>query len=321
MGSIGSPFRTLFFLSWLLLLLPLSSVSAQSAQIIDCENAPGIVVRGACPGGFQQLTSGVVLSDDERCCALPNRADICSLSSGELNSSFCSNDCSSGTRILDARCSCPSGNLCVSSASQGAITTLSSRPPQSGSTPGGSGGGNPQPSGSQQIVFNNPLQYDTVEQVLGSILSTLRAIIVVLSLVFIVIGAIMYITSSGDEGRMKTAKGAITASMIGLAIGIAAPSFLKEIGNILGWNSVNSDEVQAAKTLTQIASDVLKFLLSIVGILGIVMLVVGGMMYLTAAGDEDRIDTGKKIVKYAIIGILVSLASLVLVSQITSFFI
>ncbi len=182
-------------------------------------------------------------------------------------------------------------------------------------------GGNPQPSGSQQIVFNNPLQYDTVEQVLGSILSTLRAIIVVLSLVFIVIGAIMYITSSGDEGRMKTAKGAITASMIGLAIGIAAPSFLKEIGNILGWNSVNSDEVQAAKTLTQIASDVLKFLLSIVGILGIVMLVVGGLTYLTAAGDEDRIDTGKKIVKYAIIGILVSLASLVLVSQIASFFV
>lgn len=155
---------------------------------------------------------------------------------------------------------------------------------------------------------------------MGSLLGTLRGIIVVLSIVFIVIGAILYITSAGDEGRMKTAKAAITASMIGLALGIAAPSFLKEIGQILGWGAVNNTEVSGAKTLTEIATNVLNFLLSIVGILGIIMLVVGGIMYLTAAGDENRIDTGKSIVKYSIIGIIVALASLVLVSQIANFF-
>lgn len=164
------------------------------------------------------------------------------------------------------------------------------------------------------------MQYDTVEDVLTSILGTIRGIIVVLSLVFIVIGAVLYITSAGDEGRMKTAKGAITASMIGLALGIAAPSFLKEIGEVLGWGSVNNAAVSGARTLTEIATSVLNFLLSIVGILGIIMLVVGGIMYLTAAGDEHRIDTGKEIVKYSIIGILVALASLVIVSQIAEFF-
>ena len=50
------------------------------------------------------------------------------------------------------------------------------------------------------------------------------------------------------------------------------------------------------------------------------MLVVGAFMYLTAAGDEDRIDTGKKIVKYSIIGIAIALAALVLVRQVASFF-
>lgn len=159
-----------------------------------------------------------------------------------------------------------------------------------------------------------------MEQVLDSILGTLRGIIVVLSLVFIVIGAVLYITSAGDEGRMKTAKGAITASMIGLAIGIAAPSFLKEIGSVLGWGAVSSSAVAGAATLSQIATNVLNFLLSIVGVLAIIMLVVGGIMYLTAAGDEDRIDTGKKIVKYSVIGILVALASLVIVSQVATFF-
>ena len=159
-----------------------------------------------------------------------------------------------------------------------------------------------------------------MEDVLNSLLGTLRGIIVILSLVFIVIGAVLYITSAGDEGRMKTAKGAITAAMIGLAIGIAAPSFLKEIGNVLGWGAVNSGAVAGAKTLSEIARNVLDFLLSIVGILAIIMLVVGGIMYLTAAGNEDQIDTGKKIVKWSIVGIAVALASLVIVSQIAALF-
>lgn len=176
------------------------------------------------------------------------------------------------------------------------------------------------PPNSQDTPFTNPLKFNTVEEVLGSLLGTLRGIIVVLSIVFIVIGAIFYITSAGDEGRMKTAKGAITASMIGLALGIAAPSFLKEIGEILGWGAVNNTEVSGAKTLTEIATNVLNFLLSIVGILGIIMLVVGGIMYLTAAGDENRIDIAKRIVWYSIIGIITALAALVIVTQIASFF-
>jgi hypothetical protein len=163
------------------------------------------------------------------------------------------------------------------------------------------------------------LKFSTVEEVLGGLLAALRGIIVVLALVFIVIGAVLYITSAGNDSRMTLAKGAITAAMIGLAIGIAAPSFLKEIASILGWSTVDAS-LTGAQSLSEIALNVLKFLLSIVGVLGIIMLVIGGIMYLTAAGDEDRIDTGKKIVKYAIIGITLALAALIIVSQIAALF-
>jgi hypothetical protein len=46
------------------------------------------------------------------------------------------------------------------------------------------------------------------------------------------------------------------------------------------------------------------------------MLVIGGIMYLTAAGNEDTLDKGKKIVKYSLIGITIALASLVLVKAV-----
>jgi hypothetical protein len=41
-------------------------------------------------------------------------------------------------------------------------------------------------------------------------------------------------------------------------------------------------------------------------------------MYLTAYGDEKRIDTAKSIVKYSLIGIVIVLAALILVRQLAS---
>ena len=73
-----------------------------------------------------------------------------------------------------------------------------------------------------------------------------------------------------------------------------------------------------APTLTQIALNFLNFLLSIVGALALIMLIVGGIMYMTSAGDDDRIKTGKKIVTFSILGIFISLAALVIVKQIAA---
>ena len=176
------------------------------------------------------------------------------------------------------------------------------------------------PAASGSIIFTNPLKYNTVNEFVTNILVTLRTIIVVLSIIFIVLGGIFYITSAGNEKRMTVAKGAITASMIGLAVGIAAPSFLKEIYTIMGGNNSGVDvtALSGSLTLTQIALNFLNFLLAIVGVLTLIMLIVGGIMYLTSAGDDDRISTAKKIVTYSIIGIFISLASLVIVRQIAN---
>lgn len=168
--------------------------------------------------------------------------------------------------------------------------------------------------------YCNPLKFDSLEGVLGAALSSMQGLIVALGIIFIIVGAILYITSAGNESRMTLAKSAITAAMIGLALGIAAPSFLKEIAGALGWTTVDA-AVAAAPSLTAVALNVLNFLLSIIGVLGVIMMIVGGIFYLTSAGDEGRAETGKKIVMYSIIGITVALAALVIVTQIIKFFV
>ena len=274
--------------------------------------------------------------------------DTCTATVGQ-----CLSSCDSDTSFRDTSCeSAPTSctqNWCVDKAKFETATIVAGGQPACGAatppalcpaTPPPDCASSPTAPGCATITVGNPLSFSTVEGVLGSLLGTLQGIIVVLALVFIVIGAVLYITSAGDDGRMKTAKGAITAASIGLALGLAAPSFLKQISSILGWTAVTDCTagtppptaadiatcqaaqiaLNAGKPLSEIAMNTLQFLLSVVGILGIIMLVIGGITYLTASGDEHRIDSGKGIVKYAIIGIAIALASLIAVTQIAGFF-
>lgn len=167
------------------------------------------------------------------------------------------------------------------------------------------------------IEVKNTLTFGTVDTLLGSILGYLQTLIASIALVFLLVGGFLYITSSGDSGRIDTAKNCIFYALLGLALALAAPAFVKQIYDVLG--AAAPAVPGSTLTVLEIAKNILDFLLSVVGIVAIIMLVVGAFMYLTAAGDEDRIDTGKKIAKYSIIGIIIALASIVLVQQIANF--
>jgi type IV secretory pathway VirB2 component (pilin) len=174
-----------------------------------------------------------------------------------------------------------------------------------------------EPTATNPIGFTNPLKYNTVEEVTQNVLDSLQKILGVLAVLFVVIGGLMYILSAGDEKKIETAKKIITGALIGLAIVLAAPAFLREIGNALGWPINPHAEATSLKT---IAEKILEFLLSISGIIAIIFLVVGGLTYTTAYGDEKRVETGKKIVLYSVIGIVIILAALVIVKQLAEFF-
>lgn len=65
--------------------------------------------------------------------------------------------------------------------------------------------------------------------------------------------------------------------------------------------------------ITSVITNVMKWLLGIVGTLAILMFVVSGIMYLTAAGDEKATESAKNNMKFATIGVAVSLLGYVVV--------
>ena len=65
-------------------------------------------------------------------------------------------------------------------------------------------------------------------------------------------------------------------------------------------------------TVLQIATNAMQWILAIVGILGVVGFAIAGIMYLTAAGNEDMISKAKKAMVMSIIGVIVALLGLVI---------
>ncbi len=61
---------------------------------------------------------------------------------------------------------------------------------------------------------------------------------------------------------------------------------------------------------------ILNFFLFFLGLVATGFIIYGGFLYITAAGDDGKVENAKKILMYAVIGILVILLSFALVNTI-----
>jgi type IV secretory pathway VirB2 component (pilin) len=171
--------------------------------------------------------------------------------------------------------------------------------------------GTPTGGGSQSSGFGNPIGVDSIEGVLGNVMSYLQGIAGAIAVIFIIIGGIMYMISGGSKEMSERAKKTLIFAIVGLAIVLAAPLFYQEIKAVLSGNNPGS-------ALQQLLLNILKLLLSIVGFLAIISMVVGAIWMFTAVGDEDKYELGKKMAGYSIFGLVIALSSLIIANQVTN---
>jgi hypothetical protein len=158
-------------------------------------------------------------------------------------------------------------------------------------------------------TFGNPITPTTIEGVLSSIMSYLQGIAGTIAVIFIILGGIMYMVSGGSKEAAERAKKTLIFAIAGLAIVLAAPYIYTEVKAILSGDSPGS-------TFQTILANILKLLLSIVGFIAIISMVVGAIWMLTAVGDDERYELGKKTATYSILGLVVALSALVIATQV-----
>jgi len=80
-------------------------------------------------------------------------------------------------------------------------------------------------------------------------------------------------------------------------------------GNLTGFGLPDNSVASILKTF-------IRWAVAIIGLLGIIAFIYAGYLYLTAGGDSTRLETAKKVLIYAIVGIAVAVLGLVAVMTI-----
>ena len=70
------------------------------------------------------------------------------------------------------------------------------------------------------------------------------------------------------------------------------------------------------KPIADILADLVDWLLSLVGIIAVAMIIIGGVLYLTAGGSERQLEMAKKTLIYTVIGLLICGISYVIVKTV-----
>lgn len=154
---------------------------------------------------------------------------------------------------------------------------------------------------------------DTIRACILYAIGELQYIVVGVTVVVIIVAGIIYLFSGGNEQLATKAKMTLMGAVLGFAIVIGASILINEVGRALGWQGVQDQEGEGAHG---IIARTITFLFSILGAISIGGILVGAGFYLTAAGDEQRASSGKKIIIYSIIGTVIALSATLIVRQV-----
>lgn len=106
--------------------------------------------------------------------------------------------------------------------------------------------------------------------------------------------------------KAKTGLSVLAFSVIGTAVystttfADAAQSIIDGVDNTEGGSSNNTSLGDGIETVTDL-------LLFTVGVISVIAIIIGGIRYATANGDQGHVTQGKNIVLYAVVGLIIAL--------------
>ena len=98
-------------------------------------------------------------------------------------------------------------------------------------------------------------------------------------------------------------------SVIGLSLIISLISKRRAHGD---WSPFDFDSFGLPNaSLYDIITNILDWLVTIVGVVGVIAFIIAGILYLTSAGDDDQIKRAKKAMVNSIIGVIVAIMGVI----------
>lgn len=113
---------------------------------------------------------------------------------------------------------------------------------------------------------------------------------------------------------------ALFSGMLGLtlllAVLVSEPSFANGFIDASDNPSLISNATGGEGDARTLLLRIVNFFLGFLGVVAVLMVVYGGVLYVTSAGNDDNVGKAKKIILYAIIGILIILSAFALINTV-----
>lgn len=150
------------------------------------------------------------------------------------------------------------------------------------------------------------------------IVGFLKALVGIIAIFFIVLSGVRMLFAQGDEGEITKNRTAILWVGAGLVL-IAINELI--IRNIFILPTAQSDQILTSNVATIIntVARVLEFLLGFVGLITFGILIYGAASMILNFGNDEMVERAKKIIRNAIIGIIVIISAYVIVASLVVF--
>lgn len=176
---------------------------------------------------------------------------------------------------------------------------------------------------SEKTLLQNPTEILKRVQIwdkqVGIMIKFIKYIIASFACVMIVRSSIKLITSGGEDEETTKHKKSIMYSAGGLLLVYAGDIFINKVFYVVNKTNPSKMDwkVNAGQGVKEIVG-ITNMAVSFVAPLAILMLVIAAIMYLSAGGEEEKMNKAKRIIFATIVGILIVYGAFAIVSTIVA---
>jgi hypothetical protein len=122
---------------------------------------------------------------------------------------------------------------------------------------------------------------------------------------------------------MKLRLLAVVGLLLGLfAINVATAPMSSAAVDVFGGCSsgVDCSSVKTKVTLNTQIWNIIRTALTILGGIAVIVIIAGGIMYATSAGDSGKVTAAKNTILYAVIGLAVAMSAAAIITLVNNYF-
>ncbi len=115
----------------------------------------------------------------------------------------------------------------------------------------------------------------------------------------------------------------IVAMLVGLfAINVVGAPVSSAAVDIFGGckDGVDCSSVQSKQTLNTQIWNIIRTALTILGGIAVVVIIAGGIMYTTSAGDPSKVTAAKNTILYSVVGLGVAMSAAAIITLVNNYF-